>query len=95
VEYILMQNYPNPFNPSTVIGFNLPVAANIKLELFSTIGEKIADLINQTVAPGYFSYQLLMNSFGLTTGTYLYKLSGTETATGKTFYAVKKLVYLK
>jgi endonuclease I len=95
VDYVLLQNYPNPFNPSTVIGFSVPSPSNVKLELYTTVGEKVAELVNRTVEGGYFSCQLNMNSYGLTTGTYFYSLSGTENATGKTFHAVKKLVYIK
>ncbi len=94
-NYVLMQNYPNPFNPTTVIGISLPAASTIRLELYSAVGEKIADLINRTVEAGYISYQLNMNTFGLTTGTYFYKLSGNDNISGKSFHAVKKLVYIK
>jgi endonuclease I len=94
-NYVLMQNYPNPFNPSTVIGFSLPEAANVKLELYTAVGEKVAELLNRNVEAGYFAYQLNMNTFKLTTGTYFYQLSGAGNVTGQSFHAVKKLVYIK
>ncbi len=94
-NYMLMQNYPNPFNPSTVIGFSLPASSHVKLELYTTVGEKVADLLSRTVEAGYYSYQLNMNTFGLTTGTYFYQLTGTDNVSGQSFHAVKKLVYIK
>jgi len=36
-QFQLSQNHPNPFNPTTTIKFQLPVDANVKIELFNSI----------------------------------------------------------
>ncbi|MFH2050229.1 MAG: T9SS type A sorting domain-containing protein, partial [bacterium] len=36
-------NYPNPFNNETVITFDIPIAKEIKFEIYNVLGEKIYD----------------------------------------------------
>ena len=50
----LYQNYPNPFNPSTQIDFSLPESANIQLEIYNILGQKVQTLKNERMAPGYY-----------------------------------------
>ena len=40
-EFLLSANYPNPFNPLTQIEFGLPEKAQVKLEIFNSLGQKI------------------------------------------------------
>jgi hypothetical protein len=47
----LFQNYPNPFNPSTVIGFNLPSACEVTLEIYDSSGRLIARLLERETKP--------------------------------------------
>lgn len=48
----LYQNYPNPFNAGTVITFSLPVASEVRLEIYSIRGQLVATLVNQRMSAG-------------------------------------------
>ena len=54
-EFSLDQNYPNPFNPATSIRFALPHPADVSLEVFSLLGERIATLTNERYQAGFYT----------------------------------------
>jgi uncharacterized delta-60 repeat protein len=74
VRFSLLQNYPNPFNPTTVIGYELGAASEVKLELFDVLGRKVAALVNARQNAGVHSVNVNAAQYGLTTGTYFYRL---------------------
>ncbi len=45
-------NYPNPFNPKTTISFSLPAAQQVKLEVYSLDGRKVATLLDESRGVG-------------------------------------------
>jgi PKD repeat protein len=45
-RYALEQNVPNPFNPMTTIYFELPEAANVRLQVFDISGRLVRNLLN-------------------------------------------------
>ncbi|OGU75819.1 MAG: hypothetical protein A2V93_02475 [Ignavibacteria bacterium RBG_16_34_14] len=71
-DYKLEQNYPNPFNPSTTIQFAIPKESFTKLEVFNSLGEKVAALVSETLSAGTYEYE--WNAEGLPSGIYLYRL---------------------
>jgi hypothetical protein len=85
--YGLSQNYPNPFNPTTSINYALPQSAHVKLEVFNTLGEQVALLVNEQQQAGYHTAVLQGNA--LASGVYFYRISAGS------FMDVKKLILMK
>ena len=52
--FVLEPNYPNPFNAQTVLRFQLPEAAKVRLEIFDVLGQSVRLLIDQRLASGYY-----------------------------------------
>lgn len=72
-DYELYQNYPNPFNPATRIQYALPEFTNVKIEIFNSLGQKLAELVNEQQNAGI--HEIIFKSERLSTGVYLYKLT--------------------
>ena len=68
----LYQNYPNPFNPNTQIDFSLPETANVQLQIYNVLGQKVQTLKNERMAAGYYS--VTFNANNLSSGVYIYQL---------------------
>ena len=88
----LNQNYPNPFNPTTTLSFDLEVAGNVALSVFSVDGRKVADLMSGRREAG--SYEVVFDGSGLASGLYVYRLSVTDEF-GVRVGKVKKMTLLK
>jgi len=85
--FALEQNFPNPFNPSTKINFSLPVEGFVTLDVYNSIGQKVATLVNETKTAG--TYAVDFNASDLTSGIYFYKISSGN------FTETKKMILLK
>lgn len=68
----LEQNYPNPFNPSTQIRFAIPKSANVKLDVYNLLGQKVASLVSENLSAG--SYSVEWNAKKYSSGTYIYTI---------------------
>ena len=71
-EYSLEQNYPNPFNPSTVIRYELPGGVNVLLDVYNSLGERVATLVDGPQGAG--THEVSFNGGSLASGMYLYRL---------------------
>ncbi len=93
-QFALGQNYPNPFNPETSIEFALPVSGKVKVIVYSTLGEVIAEVANGAYSAG--SHKLTWNaaSSGVASGVYFYEVSVIGD-NGKEFREMKKMTLLK
>lgn len=86
-KFELYQNYPNPFNPTTNIKFDLPKASKVKLSVYNSLGQKVAELFNGELAAGTFRYS--WNASNMASGIYFYRMETDD------FVTTKKLVLLK
>ena len=76
--FALGQNYPNPFNPSTVIPYQIPTAAHVRLEVFNVLGQRIATLVDAEQAAGAHTAQWTATDAAgqaVGAGVYIYRLS--------------------
>jgi len=87
VAYALEQNFPNPFNPSTKIIYSLPVEGFVTLDVYNSIGQKVASLVNESKTAG--TYTVNFDASNLTSGIYFYKISSGS------FTETKKMILLK
>ncbi|MFQ5868714.1 MAG: T9SS type A sorting domain-containing protein, partial [Candidatus Zixiibacteriota bacterium] len=85
--YALSQNYPNPFNITTVINYQLPNDSHVKLEVYNTLGRKVAILVDSKQQAGYRS--VLWDASGVSSGLYLCKLTAGDFAKRKIMTLVK------
>ena len=72
----LNPSYPNPFNSETVLSYTLPTASDIRLEVFTLSGQRVAVLHEGFQAAGY--HTLAMDASALASGVYLYRLTTPE-----------------
>lgn len=83
----LGQNYPNPSNPKSKIDFEIPERNNISIKVYNILGEEVAELMNETKEPGYYTVEF--DGSRLASGTYFYRIiSGNYTE-------VKKIILVK
>lgn len=52
-SFVVGQAVPNPFNHLVKIGYGLPVAGNVKVEIYDAAGRRVANLIDREEGPGY------------------------------------------
>jgi len=86
--FTLHQNYPNPFNPTTNITFDLPVRAQVSLNIFDLRGQLVATLIeNEVYTAG--QHTIAVDASHLANGVYFYELD----AAG--FKAARRMTLIK
>jgi len=85
--FALNSNYPNPFNPTTQIGYQLPKNSFVNLVVYNTVGQEVANLVNQHQSSG--QYTVKFNAANLPSGVYIYKLQAGD------FSSTKKMLLLQ
>jgi hypothetical protein len=75
-ELRLAQNYPNPFNPSTLIAYELPAAAQVRLSVWNILGVEVALLADAEESPG--EHRREWSPKDLPGGVYLARLETTQ-----------------
>jgi hypothetical protein len=86
-DFIMYQNFPNPFNPNTTISYSLPIASDVMLMVYNTLGQTIKVLEKGYKKEG--NYFVNFNTTDLPSGIYFYKLEAGQ------FSQVKKMILIK
>ncbi len=77
-EYRLLQNFPNPFNPETTIGFTLPEASRVRLDIYNISGRLVRTLVAEEMPAGYHAVTWNARDDAgvrMASGVYIYRLS--------------------
>ncbi len=82
----LSQNYPNPFNASTLISFGLPVDAQVRLEVYNILGQRVTTLRDEFMPAG--THSVTWNA-DVASGVYFYRLQTDE------FTETRKMTLMK
>ncbi len=86
-KFQLDQNHPNPFNPTTQIRFGLPKASLVTIEVYNSLGQRVAELLNEQKPAGYQNVQF--NGSNFASGVYYYKIKAGS------FVQVKKMLLVR
>ena len=90
--YQLYDAYPNPFNPATTLSYDLPVAGEVRLEVFNLLGQHVTTLVDEYQNAGHHDVEWNTAESGgdaVASGVYLYRLTAGD------FSRSKKLILLK
>ncbi|GEM_PF-2713315 len=91
-RFVLHQNFPNPFNPETVIRFEVPKAAQVRLAIYNLLGQRVRQLVGESLAAGRYTLSwdgLDDSGCQAATGMYLYRLESPNVV------LTKKMLLLK
>lgn len=72
-DFLLGKNYPNPFTSSTIIPFTMYDTGYVRLEIFNTLGQRVALLLDENIQNG--DYRVLFDEPTLASGIYLYRMN--------------------
>ncbi|MGK7297249.1 MAG: Ig-like domain-containing protein, partial [Candidatus Wenzhouxiangella sp. M2_3B_020] len=81
------QNYPNPFATSTRIEFDLPEAAEVRMDVYDTLGRHVRTLANRRYDAG--GHHVIFDAAGLASGTYIYRLTAGGHAAVRTLMLIR------
>lgn len=85
--FALEQNYPNPFNPATTIKYSVPVAGNVTVKIYNSLGVEVMTVVNKNHTVGNYVENVDMSSFS--SGVYFYTLTAGD------FKETKKMMLVK
>jgi chitinase len=83
----LLQNFPNPFNAQTRIRYYIARAGRYVLRISDVLGRGVTTLADHEHQPG--SYEVTISSDALSSGVYLYRLSGEGTMLTRTMVVLR------
>ncbi|MBN2012678.1 T9SS type A sorting domain-containing protein [candidate division KSB1 bacterium] len=91
--YSLDQNYPNPFNPTTYIQYGLPKLSHVTLEVYNSLGQRVAILRNGQQDAGV--YQIQWDASHQASGLYFYRIDVRSSEDNESFKQIRKMMVIK
>jgi len=92
-RFLLYPNYPNPFSSGTIIGYELPEASFVRLSIYNSMGQKLAEYINTRQMAGKYSKELQLGNYP--SGVYYYTLEARVMNSALSYKLTKRMVLLK
>jgi surface protein len=72
-DYILEPNFPNPFNPVTTIRFGILEDADVQIDVYNSMGQRVKTFSLSGLNKGM--HNVTFNGAGLASGVYLYRIN--------------------
>jgi len=76
--FSVAQNSPNPFNPTTTIGFSVPEAGTVSIDVYNVAGQKVATVANEFMSAG--NHSITWDAAGFSAGVYFYTVKAGDYA---------------
>lgn len=73
-NYAVSNVSPNPVVNTASFTYTTPIETPVLIELYNVTGDKVTTLVNEVKKPGNYEVKIDVNSLGLTSGTYSYKV---------------------
>lgn len=91
--YFIEQNFPNPFNPETSVRFNIPEESNVSIQVVNSLGEVVAELVNDIKSSGIHSQ--VWNAANVASGIYFIRIKAQSLVSNKNYSQTIKTVLMK
>jgi hypothetical protein len=91
--FMLHAGYPNPFNSTSIIKYDLPEDANVRLALFNTLGQEVVRLTDGFENAGFKS--ATFDATLLPSGVYFYRMMATSAQSAQSYSNVRKMMLVR
>jgi len=101
--YAVGEVYPNPFNPITHVRYSLPVVSNVKVTVYSLLGEEVRTLTDDIRPAGTYTLEwngTRSDGSAVSSGVYYISVHAQSVSTdqqfsGQSFSRVRKVLFMK
>ena len=87
-RYVLSNAFPNPFNPQTAFTLSIAKTQDVRVELYDMTGRLIQTL-HEGSLPANTSHQFIIDGSQLSSGVYLYRVTGDSFTSSKPITLIK------
>jgi PKD repeat protein len=90
-NFAMEDNFPNPFNPSTTVRYQLPVASDVKIEMYNIAGQRVMQVFDANQNAGRYTLNIDMSAFS--SGVYFIRMIARSDQ--ETFVTSSKMTLIK